>query len=239
VIRVAKSKAKTGKKRIGNRKPDDMRPIEIEVGVISKADGSAMFKIGDTVAIAAVYGPKEMHPKRLQDAERGVLRCRYDMISFSVSERARMGPSRRSTEIGSVMSFALSNSVFLERFPKTVIDVHVEVLQANAGTRCASICAASLALADAGIPMRGLVASIAVGKVGDMVVVDLTKEEEDVEGATDIPIAYSEADDAITSIQLDGMVSRNDLKKAMDMGVEACKKIIALQKKALKQRYGE
>jgi len=238
-LAAAKKKTVKEKKRFDNRKPDELRPIEIKVGVLDKADGSAMFKIGDTMAIAGVYGPREMHPKREQDPESSVLRCRYDMASFSVSERARIGPSRRSTEIGDIIGFALGKSIFLEQFPKTVIEVHVEVLQANAGTRCASICAASLALADAGIPMRGLVSAVAVGKANGMLVVDLTKEEEDSEDATDMPIAYSEADDAITSIQLDGSMTDEEMKKALEMGVDACKRIIELQKKALRDRYSE
>ena len=56
-----------------------------------------MFAFGDTIAIAAVYGPKKMHPQHSQNPEKGTLRCNYNMLSFSVTERIRPGPNRRST----------------------------------------------------------------------------------------------------------------------------------------------
>lgn len=226
------------KKRFDNRKFDELRPIEIEVGVLDQADGSAMFKIGKTVAIAGVFGPMEKHPRRFQEANRAVLDCKYNMLPFSVSERKRPGPGRREIELGLIMNFALGRSVMLDDFPKMGIEVHTEIVQADAGTRCASICAASLALAHAGIPMRDLVSSVAVGKIGGSIVLDLTKEEEDhPEGATDIPIAYLPKDDEITLLQLDGMVKPDELKKAIALGIEGCKRINELQKKALRDKY--
>jgi len=72
-------------KRTDGRKNDELRPIVAKVGVVPNADGSAMFSFGDTIAIAAVYGPKEMHPQHSQDPEKGTLRCHYNMLSFSVS----------------------------------------------------------------------------------------------------------------------------------------------------------
>ena len=83
---TAKEKTKEFKRPDG-RKPEETRPMGAKVGVIPNADGSAMFSFGDTVAIAAVYGPKQMHPQHAQNPEKGVLRCNYNMLSFSVSER--------------------------------------------------------------------------------------------------------------------------------------------------------
>ena len=198
-------------KRADNRKFDEPRKMEAKVGVIGRADGSAMFKIGDTIAVAAVYGPKELYPRFLQNSEKGVLKCIYDMLSFSVPERKRPGPNRRSVEISLVTEKALLPSLDLKNYANTVINVFIEIIQANAGTRCAGICAASLALADAGLPMKGLVSAISVGKVGDKVVVDLNKEEEDYEdGSTDIPIAMLLPDEKITLLQLDGNIKKEE-----------------------------
>ena len=165
-------------KRHSGRKPDEMRPIKAEVGIIPNADGSAMFAFGDTIAIAAVYGPKKMHPQHQQDPEKGTLRCNYNMISFSVNERIRPGPSRRSTEISKITEWALEPVLIIEKYPNLVIDVHVNILQANASTRCAGINAAALALAHAGIPMKSLVSSISIGKLDKQLVVDVDKYEE-------------------------------------------------------------
>ena len=224
-------------KRPDGRKVDEMRKITAKVGVIPNADGSAMFSFGDTVAIAAVYGPKKMHPQHLQDMEKGTLRYNYNMMSFSVTERIRPGPSRRSQEISKISQWALEPVVMIHKFPGTVIDVHVSILQANASTRCAGINAAALALAHAGIPMKNLVSSVSIGKLDKQLVVDVSKDEEDWEegeGATDIPITMT-PEGKITHIQLDGKIETKQLKEAIKMAKKACKEIYEVQKKALKE----
>ena len=140
-------------KRLDGRKPDELRKIEMKVGVIPNAEGSAQVRFGNTVAIAGVYGPKIAHPRHLQKSDRAILKCRYNMAPFSVEDRIRPGPSRRSTEISKVIRESLLPAIFLEKYPKTKIDVYIEIINANAGTRCAAATAASVALADAGIEM--------------------------------------------------------------------------------------
>src|SRR3989338_2286703 len=93
------------KKRFDGRKVDELRPMEAKAGVIANADGSAYFKSGNTIAYAAVYGPREMFPKFKQNPKTGILRCFYSMMPFSGSgERIRPGTSRRSQEIALVMT---------------------------------------------------------------------------------------------------------------------------------------
>src|SRR3989344_7998262 len=153
-----------GIKRASGRKANEMRPIVAKVNVIPNADGSAIFGFGNTMAIAAVYGPRQLHPQHMQNPSTGILRVNYDLLSFSVSDRKKPGPSRRSQEISKVTEWALSPVVDLEEFPNTVIDVQIYIIQADAGTRTAGINAASMALAHAGIPMKDLICSISVGK---------------------------------------------------------------------------
>ncbi len=224
-------------KRPDGRKPEEIRKMEAKVGVVPNADGSAMFSFGDTVAIAAVYGPRKMHPQHSQDPEKGTLRCNYSMLSFSVSERARPGPNRRSTEISKVTEWALEPALMIKKYPNMVIDVHINILQANASTRCAGINAAALALAHAGIPMKELVSSVSIGKLDKNLVVDLIKEEEDWEegeGATDIPITLTNSG-KITHIQLDGKITGKELKEVLKLARKATKEIYEVQKKALKE----
>jgi len=228
-------------KRSSGRKPDEMRTIKAEVGIIPNADGSAMFAFGDTIAIAAVYGPKKMHPQHQQDPEKGTLRCNYNMISFSVNERIRPGPSRRSTEISKITQWALEPVLIIEKYPSLVIDVHINILQANASTRCAGINAAALALAHAGIPMKGLVSSVSIGKLDKQLVVDVDKNEEDWEegeGATDIPITFTKNGE-ITHIQLDGKIETKQLKDAIELAKKSSKEIYKIQIKALEQDLKE
>ncbi|MBT7902874.1 exosome complex exonuclease Rrp41 [Candidatus Woesearchaeota archaeon] len=227
-------------KRIDGRKDsEDIRPMEAKAGVIPRADGSGWFKIGKTEAYAAVYGPRSLFPKFLQDPEKGVLRCNYNMMPFSGSgDRVRPGPSRRSKEISMVTKNALLPVIDLSEFPNSVVDVFIELPQTDAGSRCAGICAAAIALADAGIAMKDLVAAVAVGKVGDDLVVDLDYAEEAFEGgATDMAIAYTNISKELTLFQMDGSVTKDEVAKVLEMGKGACDKINAIQKAALKKRF--
>lgn len=224
-------------KRHDGRKVDEMRPISAKVGVVPNADGSAIFKLGKTVAIAAVYGPRLLHPQHMQKSDTGILRVNYDLLSFSVDERKRPGPNRRSTEISKVTEMALLPAVDIKEFRNTVIDVQIYILQANAGTRTAGINAASMALAHAGIPMKDLVTSIAVGKIDKDLILDVDDVEEhydDGEGATDFPIAKL-SDDNYTLMQMDGKIQPEMIPNALDMADKACKEIYEVQKKALKE----
>ena len=222
--------------RSSGRKFDELRPIEIKVGVIKNADGSAYFKIGNTEVYAAVYGPKEV-PKFLADYEKAIFRAKYNMLPFSVSERKKPGVSRREVELSLVLEYALKPAIFLEDYPGTLIELFVEVTQADAGTRAAAITAGALALADAGISMKDLVASVAVGKINNNLVLDLTKEEEDIKDATDIPIAMMPREEKITLIQLDWNIKENEIKKAIKLAKRGIKEIYKKQIEALKNKF--
>jgi exosome complex component RRP41 len=222
--------------RMDGRKFDELRPIKIEAGVLKRADGSAYVEWGDNKVIAAVYGPREAHPKHLQQPARAIVQCKYNMAAFSVDERKRPGPDRRSVEISKVIANALENVIFVEQFPRTSVDIYIDVLQANAGTRCVGLTAASVALADAGVPMKDLVPACAVGKISGKVVLDLRKEEDNY-GEADMPIAMVPRTDEILLLQMDGHMSYDEWDYAIKLGMGACKRIYEMQKEALKTRY--
>lgn len=222
--------------RLDGRAVDELRPMKIELGTLSRADGSCYLEWGKNKVIAGVYGPRELHPRRLQKETEVVLRFKYSMAPFSVEERIRPGPSRRSQEISKVSRDSLLPVMFTKMYPKSVIDVVVEILQADAGTRTAGINAASLALADAGIPMKGLVSACAVGKVDGTLVLDLDKDEDNY-GDADLPVAMT-SDGKVTLIQMDGHFTKDELKEAMEMAKKGCAQIHELQRKALTERYG-
>jgi len=234
--------------RFDGRKENELRELEAQVGVLHNADGSAYFRMGKTVALAAVY----IKPSR---AERGMLNVRYHMLPFAVPERKSLGISRREMELSYVIAKALEPAIFLEELPNTQIEATIEIIQADAGTRVTAINALSLALAQAGIPMKALVGAVAVGKVGERLVVDLNKKEEDYnsekmksdpnlreyydyygEGeATDMPIAmYREK---VTSMQMDGKITRDEAKQLLELAKEAIRKINEVQKRAIEDFY--
>lgn len=228
-------------KRVDGRKFDEPRAIIAKAGIIKRADGSGYFKIGDTEAYAAVYGPREMHPKFMQNPSTGVLRCNYNMMPFAgPGERSRPGPNRRAKEISEVTQKALAPVLDLKAYPNCVVDVFIELPDADAGSRCAGICAASIALADAGLSMKDMVVAIGVGMVADKVLVDLSYIEENPDWgdeAVDIPVAMIPSTGEITLLQMDGVISKENIIKAIKHGVPAFEKIANIQREALLQKY--
>ena len=223
-------------KRTDGRSIDELRDIKITIGVIKNADGSAFIEFGKNKIIVAVYGPREVHPKHMALPDRCVLRCRYHMSPFSTDTRKNPAPSRREVEISKVMREALEPAVMLEDYPRAAIDVFVEVLQADGGSRCAGITAASVALADAGINMRDIVSACAAGKVDGKIVLDIN-DVEDKEGSADMPLAYLPHLERVTLLQLDGILNQEEFNECLDKALQGCKMIYEIQRKALIQKY--
>ena len=223
-------------KRTDGRGIDDLREVKITVGTVKNADGSAFIEFGKNKIVAAVYGPREVHPKHMAQSDRCVLRCRYHMSPFSTDTRKNPAPSRREIEISKVMRESLEPAVMLEDYPRAAIDVFVEVLQSDGGSRCAGITAAAVALADAGINMRDLVAACAAGKVDEKIVLDIN-DTEDKEGGADMPVAYMPRLEQVTLLQLDGNLSPDQFGECIDKAIGGCKMVYEIQKQALMQKY--
>jgi len=224
-------------KRLDGRGLDELRPIKMKVGVLSRADGSAYIEWGKNKVVAAVYGPREAQPRHIQNPLRGIVQATYNMVSFSVTDRKRPGPDRRSMEISKIISEALEAAVVTESFPRTTVDVSIEILQADAGTRCAGLTAASLALADAGVPMKDLVVACAAGKVGGQVVLDLLKEEDNY-GQADLPVAMMPKNEEIVLLQMDGHMTQEEFDRALSMAMDGCRKVYEMQKETLRKSVG-
>src|SRR5512133_830129 len=200
------------------------------------ADGSALIEFGNNKIVVAVYGTREVHPKHMALPDRCVLRCRYHMSPFSTDTRKNPAPSRREVEISKVMREALEPALILEDYPRAAIDVFVEVLQADGGSRCAGIAAASVALADAGINMRDIVSACAAGKVDNKIVLDIN-DIEDKEGGADMPVAYMPHLEQVTLLQLDGILTSEQFNECLDKALSGCSMVYEIQKQALMQKY--
>lgn len=225
-------------RRTDGRKLDELRPIRLEVGNLSRADGSAYIEHGRNKIVAAVYGPRELHPRHLAQSDRALLRVTYRMATFSVSDRKRPAPSRREHEISMVLRQALEPMLFLKMYPRAAIDVFIMVLEADGGSRCASATAASLALADAGIPMRGLVAGVAAGKIEGKVALDLSDIEDKI-GDADVPLAMASERGEITLLQMDGKLSTAEFGEALRLAEDGIHQIHEMQRAVLLEKYAQ
>ncbi|MFB6208990.1 MAG: exosome complex exonuclease Rrp41 [Candidatus Nanohaloarchaea archaeon] len=224
------------RKRVDGRNLDEVRETSMEVGVLEEADGSAMVETGNTRVVASVFGPQELHPQHLQESDRAVIKMRYNMAPFSVDDRMSPGPNRRAKEIGLVARRALEPAVELEEFPKAGIDISMEIVESDGGTRVTGINAAALALADAGIPMKGLVSACAAGVVEETAVLDVNGVE-DKKGNADIPIALVNGEDKISLLQMDGDIDREMLDECISLAKKGCRELHEQQIETLKQRY--
>lgn len=230
--------------RVDGRKADDLRETSMEIGVLDEADGSAMVEIGNTRVFASVFGPQDLHPKHLQESDRAVIKMRYNMAPFSVDDRMSPGPNRRAKEIGLVAKRALEPALELEKFPTAGIDISMEIIESDGGTRVTGITAAALALADAGIPMKGLVSACAAGVVDDTPVLDVNGKE-DKEGNADIPIATinmeddeeSKDEDKIALLQMDGDLTTDQVEDCIELAKAGCRQLYEQQRETIMEKY--
>lgn len=226
-------------RRVDGRKVDELREIKITPSVLGRADGSCYLEWGQNKVLVGVFGPREALPQHIQDPTKAIVNFVYRMASFSVPDRKNPKPARREIEISKVCSEALARAIFVNRFPNTKIDIFVYVMDSNAGTRVASLTAASVALADAGIPMQDLVSAVAVGRAGGKVILDLNKEEEDAPDAVDMAFGILQNTEEVVLLQMDGLITKKEFEEMAELGKKGCKQVYEMQKEALKKKYFE
>ncbi|KAL6848959.1 hypothetical protein ACP4OV_021542 [Aristida adscensionis] len=221
--------------RVDGRRPNEMRQLKGEVGVVARADGSALFEMGNTRVIAAVYGPREVFPNVMAskvqnkgqqvNSSEALVRCEYRMAEFSTGDRRRKPKGdRRSTEISLVIRQTMEASILTHLMPRSQIDIFVQVLQADGGTRSACINAATLALADAGIPMRDIVTSCSAGYLCSTPLLDLNYIE-DSAGGPDVTVGILAKMDKVTLLQMDAKLPMDTFEYVMELAIEGCKAI--------------
>ncbi|GAB2271781.1 Exosome complex component rrp41 [Dionaea muscipula] len=211
--------------RLDGRRPMEMRQLRAEIGVVPKADGSAVFEMGNTKVIAAVYGPREVENKTHQMNDQALVRCEYSMANFSTGDRTRKPKGdRRSTEISLVIRQTMEACIITHLLPRSQIDIFVQVLQADGGTRSACINAATLALSDAGIPMHDLVTSCSAGYLKSTPFLDLNYVE-DSAGGPDVTVGFLPKLDKVTLLQMDSKLPIGILEEVMLLAIEGCKAV--------------
>lgn len=224
--------------RLDGRKVGDTRPVTITAGPLENAPGSAYLEWGKNKVLVGVYGPREVFPKHRADPYKAVLRCIYRMAPFSTDEHGRTRPNRRSIEISKVSREALENVMLTHLFPKTSIEIFIEILESHGSTRVAGITAAGVALATAGIPLKEIPVAVSVGKINDQVAVDMMKEEDNF-GQADTAMAFRPGNGDVLLLQMDGILTRDEFEQTLDLGLEAARDVHKKQVAALTKLYEE
>ena len=210
--------------RLDGRRPNELRRIRCRVGVLSHAHGSAYYEQGNTKVLAAVYGPQEAkRGKGLHD--RAVVTCEYSMAPFSTGERKqRTKGNRRNLEISLAIKQTFEEAILVTQFPGSMINIYVQVLQADGGTRCASINAITLACVVAGIPMKDFVVACAAGCIDNTPLLDLNYLEDSARGV-DMPVAILPKSDKVIMMQMDYRADLDTYEKVLKLGIQGCHRI--------------
>ena len=230
-------------KRIDDRKSTDIRSLAAQVQILPRTHGSALFTRGETQAlVTATLGTSsdEQRVDALMGERFKKFMLHYNFPPFSTGEvKFLRGPSRRDTGHGALAERALTPVLPNEEdFPYT-IRVVSEVLESNGSSSMATVCGGSLALYDAGVPLKAAVAGIAMGLVKEgeqfRVLTDILGDEDHL-GDMDFKVAGTA--DGITAIQMDnkvGGVTRDVMRQALHQAREARLFVLSVMEKALEK----
>jgi len=226
--------------RLDGRRSHQIRNINCQLGVSSHADGSAIIDQGNTRVLAVVHGPHEPTTRRGQTMtadERCYINCEFSMATFSTTQRkTRPRGDRKSIELSRHLKKTFDSVIDTSLYPRSQIDIFCEVLQADGGSLAACINAASLALVDAGIAMRGIVSSCACGSTNGVVCVDLSNNEES-STASDVPrltVATVGGGDEVVLLELDRRVHHDHLEMLIDEAINAAKHVHSCMQTAVR-----
>ncbi|VDN20897.1 unnamed protein product [Gongylonema pulchrum] len=208
--------------RQDGRRPHQIRNLNYNLGICSQADGSAYLEQGNTKVLCAVYGPQEARQRGRVLEDRCIINCQYSMATFSTNERKeRPRGDRRSLEFARLMEKAFEAAVLTQNYPRSQIDIFCELLQADGSHLAACVNAGTLALADAGVPLRGLVAAASCACApGGIPCVDVSSREE-TNIIPRITIATVSGQDEIVLAELQNRLHKDHLLVVLDAAKKA------------------
>ena len=228
-------------KRPDNRLHEEIRPISSEVGILPRTHGSGLFKRGQTqvlsIATLGALGDVQILDGLGEEEEKRYMH-HYNFPAYSVGEaRPSRGPGRREIGHGALAERALEPMIpSKEDFPYA-IRVVSEVLSSNGSTSQASVCGSTLALLDAGVPLKDMVAGIAMGLIkeeGNVAILSDIQGMEDFLGDMDFKVAGTEK--GITAIQMDikiAGIDREVLERALEQARKGRLHILGEMRKAI------
>ncbi|KAJ1195081.1 hypothetical protein NDU88_004364 [Pleurodeles waltl] len=226
--------------RVDGRKPGELRKIQARMGVFAQADGSAYIEQGNTKALAVVYGPHEIRGSRSKTLhDKAVVNCQFSMATFSTAERKRRPHGdRRSSEMTLHLKQTFEAAILTQLYPRSQIDIYVQILQADGGNYCACVNAATLAIMDAGIPMRDYVCASSVGFIEDTPLADLSYVEE-AAGGPQAALALLPKTDQIALLEMNSRLHEDHLERVIDTASKACKDVYAVLDSVVREHLQE
>lgn len=221
--------------RIDGRRPGEIRRIRCNMGLFGHVDGSAYLEQGGTKVFAVVYGPREVKFRRDQLHDRALINCDFSVAPFSTGERkVRRATDSKSVENGLAIKRTFEAAILTNLYPRTQIDIFIQIVQADGGTLSAAINAANLALIDAGVAMKDFVVACSAGFLGQTALTDLNYVEESAKGPV-IPIALFPASDGVSMLQMSSKMPLELLEEVMGQAVAGCHQLHAVLQNEVKE----
>ncbi|KAF1574190.1 UNVERIFIED_CONTAM: Exosome complex component RRP41, partial [Eudyptes robustus] len=226
--------------RADGRRPAELRKVRARMGVFAQADGSAYIEQGNTKALAVVYGPHETRGSRGKALpDRALVNCQYSLATFSTGERRRRPHGdRQAGELALLLKQTFEAAILTRLYPRSQIDIYVQILQADGGNYCACVNAATLAVMDAGIPMRDYVCASTAGLAEDTPLADLSSPEE-AAGGPRLVLALLPASGQIALLQLSARLHQERLEAALEAAGRACRALHAVLDRVVRERLRE
>ena len=221
--------------RLDGRRWNELRRLHGQISTQAAADGSSYLEMGNTKILCTISGPRETSTRRAgneQSAE-AKIEVEISVAGFSGVDRKRQNRTdKRTAEMGHAIGRALADAVFTQLYPRSAIVVTLHVLSADGGVLAACINAATLALVDAGVPMRDYVAACTAGSAGEYgsgedgeadPLLDLSALEEGELPFLTVGITGEEG--GVSVLMLETRVHANRLEGMLAVGVDGCKRI--------------
>jgi ribonuclease PH len=231
-------------KRPDGRRPDALRPVQIELGVSKFAEGSARISFGDT-QVLCLASVEDRVPRHLEGKEQGWVTAEYAMLPRSTPERSQREsiagrPGGRTFEIQRLVGRALRSAVDLKALGTRSVIVDCEVIQADGGTRTAAITGGWVALAHAlrritPTPIRRNVAAVSAGFVHGELMLDLAYAEDSIADADVNVVANSDGQLIEVQGTAEGRAfSKADFDRVLDLALRGVAELIEAQRAALR-----
>mmetsp|Transcript_2988 Transcript_2988/g.4414 ORF Transcript_2988/g.4414 Transcript_2988/m.4414 type:complete len:244 (-) Transcript_2988:180-911(-) len=211
--------------RIDGRRPKEIRRLSGNLGLFTRADGSALLEQGNTKVLASVYGPREAKLRSKSLHDRAYVTCEYTMTSFATSERKRRSKGdRRLKEYSLALKQIFESVICTHLYPRSQISLFIQVMQTDGGDMAAAINASTLALIDAGIPMEDFLVACTVGFVDGTPIVDMNYTEGTASGP-ELSVAMMPKSKKISYARMSDKLPMQHLHKIMDAATNGCLKV--------------
>lgn len=205
--------------RVDGRRPCELRNFTAQIGIFTQADGSCSLQMGNTKCIAAVYGPKEPLKRSNQIHDRCTINVQFELASFATNIKRKK--DKKLLEMASMVKQCFEQIVIIQSYPRSEIDIFIQIVQTDGGLLHSGINAACLALIDAGIPMTDYITSCSVGFANDKAILDMNYIEENAEAPL-VTLAICPKSEKVLLLNTECRLHMDNLEECLNLAKDGC-----------------